>query len=642
MDPDLAAIVFVIPEDNFSLITLEQYQKPVQVVGKDQKVHTIGEEPEEKEPAPQEPVVPEIILAPEPVKRQKKGKLAELDMQEQETLRVKIKQLNKLVNLAGELVLSRNQLMRIAETHLKQATGFQSILKNLSIVISDLQEQIMNTRMQPISAICNKFPRIVRDLSGQLQKSVEFQIDGGEIELDKTIIEALADPLTHIIRNVVDHGIELPEERRALDKPATGSLLLKAYHESGQVIIEIQDDGKGIDPDKIASKALSKNIVSEFQIAGMTDREKIRLVFAPGFSTAESISNISGRGVGMDVVKTNIEKIGGTVELDSVVNHGTTVRMTLPLTLAIVSSLIAKVKDRKFIIPQVNIDELITLDSASLDERLGKVQESNVLKLRGSLLPLVPMSVALGFEEDTGDLRLTDQNAELRIIVVKIGAQLLGLIVDEILGIEEIVVKPLPQYLRILNQYSGCSILGDGSVALILDLLELAKNQRMLLEKAASHEIAESHGEPHQNQENRALLIFDNGTSEQFALPISSIERIDKITEQEIQTVGNKEFIEHQGRSMRVLRLEEILNLKAPDSRFGKNTCILILKNTTHLCSILIHNIVDSRSVSDELEQDTLDIPGVLGSIMVDKKITVLLDLPALLQLVFNETEAIC
>ncbi|MCP3955781.1 MAG: chemotaxis protein CheA, partial [Desulfobacterales bacterium] len=422
------------------------------------------------------------------------------------SLRINVSLLDSLMNLAGELVLGRNQLLQAlssADQRLSSLAG-----QRIDLITSELQEAIMLTRMQPIGIVFNKYPRVVRDLSRQLAKSIELDVEGKTVELDKTIIEAINDPLTHLVRNAVDHGIETPDARRAAGKPETGRVALKAYHAAGQVNIEISDDGKGLDGDKLAAVALSKGLITEEQVRAMSAREKVNLIFLPGFSTAEKVSDVSGRGVGMDVVKTNLDKLGGHTDIDSTPGVGSTIRIKLPLTLAIIPSQIVIAEDERYAIPQVNLVELLRVPADKAKERIEKVGEAEVIRLRGNLLPLVRLADLFGVQrtycdpesgphddrrDNIADRRsktspLTDESPEepriqpsadddftrqpgdrryradsaLNIAVVSAGVFKYGLIVDRLLDSEEIVVKPLGRHLKQCKGYAGATIMGDG------------------------------------------------------------------------------------------------------------------------------------------------------------------------------------
>ena len=395
------------------------------------------------------------------------------------TVRVDIGLLDKLMNLVGELVLTRNQLTQLAQARVLKAEAIAAISQRVNLVTTELQEGVMKTRLQPIGNIWSKFPRIVRDIAHELGKQVRLESVGTETELDRTIIEAIRDPLTHIIRNSVDHGIESPERRAAAGKHPEGHILMRAYHEGGQVNIEIIDDGAGIDHARVRNKAVEKKLISAEEAAGLSDRELTNLIFLPGFSTAEKVTNVSGRGVGMDVVRTNIEKIGGSVDLQSTPGQGTTLKIKIPLTLAIVPALIVRAGGERFAIPQVSLLELVRIEGEAAANAVENVYGSPVFRLRGNLLPLVFLD---------RELRLPGPpaNAELsyNIIVLQADQRPFGLVVDSVCDTEEIVVKPIGKHLKGLPMFAGATIMGDGRVALILDALGLAQHARVLGEAA--------------------------------------------------------------------------------------------------------------------------------------------------------------
>ncbi|HDN25555.1 MAG TPA: chemotaxis protein CheA, partial [Thioploca sp.] len=386
----------------------------------------------------------------------------------EDSIRVHVKRLNKLVDLAGELVLARNQIFRVSETFSSQLTGLKGILHNLNRITTEIQEEIMNTRMQPVGIIFSKFPRLIRQLAADLGKNIELVTEGNDVELDKTIIESLSDPMTHIIRNIADHGIEPPEERQQKGKLPTGLLLQKAFHKSGQVIIQVSDDGRGIDPDGIARKAVEKGFITQEAMLKMTHKEKINLIFTPGLSTAKNVSSVSGRGVGMDVVKSNVEQIGGTIDVTSFVDKGTTLTMTLPLTMAIISGLIVQTRNCWFAFPQVNMEEMVMLHAEEHATKIGQIQGQTVLRLRGKLLPLMSLEKGLNFPSDSsGPDEIPEKNNThdtMHILIVKSETHRVAIIVDKILGNEEIVVKPIPEYLKHIKSFSGTTILGDGAI----------------------------------------------------------------------------------------------------------------------------------------------------------------------------------
>ena len=396
------------------------------------------------------------------------------------SIRVDVVLLDKLMNLEGELVLARNQILQFSNG--KEDAGLIAPSQRLNLITTELQEGVMKTRMQPIGNIWNKFPRTVRDVATMCSKQVRIEMEGKETELDKTIIKAIKDPLTHIVRNSVDHGIETLPKRVAAGKSAEGRLSLRAYHEGGQVIIEISDDGAGLDPEKLRRKAVEKSLITTEQSSKMSEREATNLIFLPGFSTADKVTNVSGRGVGMDVVKTNIDKIGGTVDVQSKPGTGTTVRMKIPLTLAIIPALIVTNGGERYAIPQISLPELIRLEGEDTKKRIELIQGVPVYRLRGRLLLLVHLDRELRVESSTKDASEADA---VNIVNLQADERQFGLVVDQINDTEEIVVKPLSKHLKGIRTFAGSTIMGDGRVALILDVLGIAQSSNVVNEVRA-------------------------------------------------------------------------------------------------------------------------------------------------------------
>ena len=553
-----------------------------------------------------------------------------------ESIRVHVSRLNKLVDLAGELVLARNQIIRMMEPVSKDVNGLASILQNFNLITTGLQEEIMNTRMQPIGIVFSKFPRVIRELAQQLGKEIELVTEGNDVELDKSIIESLSDPLTHIVRNTADHGIELPEARKKIGKPIKGTLLLKAFHKSGQVIVQVADDGKGVDPEKISQLAINKGVVTAEQVAAMSNKEKSALIFMPGFSTAEQVSSVSGRGVGMDVVRSNIEALGGTIDLITEAGKGTTINMNLPLTMAIISCLIVQSENLRFAFPQVNLEELVMLKSEDFNQTLGKVQGQNVFRIRGVLLPLVDLAEGLQLVDGAGSgkvlLEHIQERESLRILIVRSGEQRVGVVVDDILGSEEIVVKPMPEYLKYLKIFSGATILGDGSISMIMDIPGFVERNQLLSNEQIKEELIEEHTSKINNEE-QSILIFDNGAEEQFALTIPLIRRVDSLELDRIQKIGEKEYIEYMGEQMRILRLEDYLPINRSEVP-QESASVIIPKQARIPVGILINQVIDTKNIQLQLEQGSGSIQhdGILGSTLIDGKITLLLDLYYILE----------
>jgi two-component system chemotaxis sensor kinase CheA len=399
-----------------------------------------------------------------------------------ETIRVGVNLLDRLMNLVGELVLARNQLLQFSNS--TQDAGFQAVSQRMNLIATELQEEVMKTRMQPIGNVWNKFPRTVRDLALNCGKDVCLEMEGQDTELDRTIIEAIKDPLTHLVRNCVDHGIEMPEARKQAGKAESGVLKLRAFHEGGQVNIEIMDDGAGLNVERIRQKAIERGLVPAQQASRLSDRDIFNMIFLPGFSTAEKITNVSGRGVGMDVVKTNVEKIGGTVDVQSSAGRGTTVKIKIPLTLAIIPALMVTAGGDRFAIPQVSLLELVRIEAGESGKGIEMVHGAPVYRLRGRLLPLVYLNRELQIESKAG--KEGRSGSPTNIVVVQADGREFGLVVDEITDTEEIVVKPMGKQLKGISAYSGATIMGDGRVALILDILGLAQRAQVIAEARES------------------------------------------------------------------------------------------------------------------------------------------------------------
>ncbi|WQW79858.1 chemotaxis histidine kinase/response regulator CheAY2 [Helicobacter pylori] len=393
----------------------------------------------------------------------------------EQTVRVDVRRLDHLMNLIGELVLGKNRLIRIYSDVEERYDGekfleeLNQVVSSISAVTTDLQLAVMKTRMQPVGKVFNKFPRMVRDLSRELGKSIELIIEGEETELDKSIVEEIGDPLIHIIRNSCDHGIEPLEERRRLNKPETGKVQLSAYNEGNHIVIKISDDGKGLDPVMLKEKAIEKGVISERDAEGMSDREAFNLIFKPGFSTAKVVSNVSGRGVGMDVVKTNIEKLNGIIEIDSEVGVGTTQKLKIPLTLAIIQALLVGVQEEYYAIPLSSVLETVRI---SQDE-IYTVDGKSVLRLRDEVLSLVRLSDI--FKVDA----ILESNSDVYVVIIGLADQKIGVIVDYLIGQEEVVIKSLGYYLKNTRGIAGATVRGDGKITLIVDvgaMMDMAKS----------------------------------------------------------------------------------------------------------------------------------------------------------------------
>lgn len=549
-----------------------------------------------------------------------------------DTIRVQVSLLNDLLNLASEMVLGRNRLLRILEVYRKEIPNLNTVLQNIDSITTELQERIMQTRMQPLAKIFNKFPRILRELSHKMGKDIKLQMEGIEVGLDKSIIEALGDPLTHLIRNAVDHGIEKPEIRERKGKPKTGTIRLNAYHEGGLVNIDITDDGAGIDVEIVKAKALEKGLITPAEVSEIGERELLGLLFRPGFSTAEKVTDVSGRGVGMDVVKTNIEKLGGTMEIMNNLGHGTTFRLILPLTLAIISSLIVEVEGQKFALPQVNLQEMVRVKPGDPWRRIERFRGAEVLRLRGKLLPLVLLADVLG-------LRKTPLNTEkvVRILVIKSGSKRFGLVVDLIHDGEEILVKPMPRSLSDCRSYAGVTIMGDGRTAMILDPEGIAVKAGLRFSE--DRDESEAVGDNLDNErmtERQILLLFKCSGHETFSIDLSMVARVEKIQAGQIERIGDKEFIQFRGESLRVIRPEHYL----PVSRGKKKRDLLyviIPKLVNYPMGILIEKIHDTLETKITFNRDDIQIKGLVGSAILDNQIVLIVNIYELFELASPE-----
>ncbi len=530
-------------------------------------------------------------------------------------VRIDVHLLDQLMTLAGELVLSRNRLTQLANQ--LNDPEFLTANQRMSLVVTELQEQIMKTRMQPIGNVFNKFPRIVRDLAKTAEKKVQLRIEGAETELDRSIIESIKDPLTHMVRNSIDHGIEPPDIRVQKEKPPVGTLTMKAYHEGGQVIIEIVDDGAGIDPNKLRQKAVDKGLITEEQAEALSDREALMLIFQPGFSTAEKVTNISGRGVGMDVVKTNIEKLGGTVELLSEVGVGTTIKIKIPLTLAIIPALIVTSQDQRYAIPQVNLVELVHLNPKLMERDVQKIGNSEFYRLRGEILPLIRLRNVLRLDEQE---EISEEEG-MNIVVLNAGGHLFGLVVDSISDSEEIVVKPLGSHLKHIPVFAGTTLMGDGRVALILDVVGITSS-------AAAGDDAMKHGTVVSTKtledDHQFLLLCTIGQDEYFALPLALVNRLDKIKASDLEFVGGKEVIQYRGHSMPVIRLENYLPI-SPLPEQDEYHLIVFHMNHKDI-AFLVSQIDDSLDLAIDVEEGTFKQEGILGSAIIKDRTTLFLD----------------
>ncbi len=552
------------------------------------------------------------------------------------SLRINVELLDRLMNLIGELTLIRNQSQ---VTFGNEEGDGRIIIQRLNSVTSELQDTVLQTRMQPVGNLFGRFPRMVRDLARQLNKEVEVVTQGQEVELDKTVLERLSDPLTHLIRNSIDHGIELPDVREAQGKPRSGKIHLSATPADGQVHIEIRDDGRGIDPAAIKAKALAMGLRTEAELQRMNHRELYSLILLPGFSTAKNVTDVSGRGVGMDVVKTNVEQLEGNLTIDSWHGQGTSMVLRVPLTLAIVPCLIVTVGPDRFAVPQRELEEIVCLHPKS-GSRLEGAFDTEVFRLRDTLLPVIRFAEVLARTKpftasDKADI-MSKHQIENRdptrieyVLVLRSGDNRFGLLVDDVQGREEIVVKPMHAAMKHLPVFSGVTLMGDGQAALIVDVEGIIEHARCF---AAS--VDESEGDvvrdPH---EVHRVLLFEYGPNEQYALPLVQVRRVELLEMSRIERVGTTEFVTIDGLATRILRLSQALDVSAPHDT---QTMFLILpKFVPQPMGILAHRIIDTESLAIEL-QSTVHESGILGTAIVRHRHTLFLDIQQLREFLFS------
>jgi two-component system chemotaxis sensor kinase CheA len=469
-------------------------------------------------------------------------------------IRVDVGLLDKLMTLVGELVLARNQIMQFSIS--QEDSAFLGTVQRLNVLTTELQANVMKTRMQPIGNIWSKFPRVVRDLAVACGKQVQIDMEGQDTELDKTIIESIRDPLTHLVRNAVDHGIEPPEGRLERGKAPDGRLSLHASHEGGKVIIKIADDGKGIDPQRVREKAVQAKLITAEQADRLSDPELTNLVFLPGFSTADKVTQFSGRGVGMDVVRTNVEKIGGTVDIQSVLGRGTTVKMKIPLTLAIIPALIVTSGKDRYAIPQVSLLELVRLEGEQALRGVEQIHGAPVYRLRGNLLPLVYLNRQLQVEASRGN---GQENAVITIVVLQADDRQFGLVVDAIHDTEEIVVKPLQKQLKGISAFAGATIMGDGKVALILDVLGLAQRAHVIAgvrERALSEKTVGTTETPADRQSVLLCATPDGG---RVAIPISLVARLEEFPRSALERAGRQNVVQYRDEILPLIHVASAL-----------------------------------------------------------------------------------
>ncbi|MDR3377396.1 MAG: chemotaxis protein CheA, partial [Verrucomicrobiae bacterium] len=503
--------------------------------------------------------------------------------------------------------------------------------QRLNLITTELQESVMKTRMQPIGNVWAKFPRIVRDLAQELGKQVQLVMEGNETELDRTIIEAIKDPLTHIVRNSVDHGIELPARRSETGKPERGLLILRAFHEGGQVNIEIIDDGRGIDVAKVKEKAVQRGLVSADQAMRLSNHEAFAMIFLPGFSTVEQVTNLSGRGVGMDVVKTNIEKIGGSVDVLSEAGQGTTLKIKIPLTLAIIPALIVTSGGERFAIPQVSLLELVRLEGEQAGQGVEMLYGAPVYRLRGQLLSLIHINRELKLAGDRGGASAVGVgDAVVNIVVLQADGRQFGLVVDEINDTEEIVVKPLGKQLKSLSCFAGATIMGDGKVALILDVLGLAQRAQVIAE-VRDHTLREKTAVVERADERKTLLLFNVGQNARMAIPLSMVARLEEFPRAQVERSGSQEVVQYRGQILPLIHLAKYLPDTAPLPTQADPVQVVVYSGAGRSVGLVVGKINDIVHEALTVKRDS-SRDGILGSAVVQDQVTDLLDVVGIIR----------
>ena len=539
------------------------------------------------------------------------------------SIRVHVDTLEHLMTMVSELVLTRNQLLEIVRRH--EESEFKGPLQRLSNVTAELQEGVMKTRMQPIGVAWQKLPRIVRDLSTELDKPIELEMYGADTELDRQVLEFIRDPLTHMVRNSADHGLELPAVRRAAGKPEKGKIRLSARHEGGHIVIEIADDGAGLNTERIKAAAIRRNLATAAQIAKMSEAQIQRFIFSPGFTTSENVTSLSGRGVGLDVVRANIDEIGGIIDVKSVPGQGTAFSIKIPLTLAIVSALIVEAGGDRFAIPQLAVIELVRVRSDS-EHRIEHIKDAAVLRLRNKLLPLVHLKTLLKI--DGGGDGGSDSGF---IVVTQVGSQIFGVVVDAVFHTEEIVVKPMSSKLRHIPVFAGNTILGDGSVIMIIEPNGIA---RSIGSVAVERDVVAAEQEVDRQDEDsgiESMLVFRAGSLQPQAVPLSLVTRLEEIDVGKIETANGRSLVQYRGQLMPLIPVNDEVRFK----QAGKQP-LLVFADEGRSMALVVDEIVDIVEQQLDIELVSRQL-GVLGSAQIRGQATEVIDVGYYLPLAFED-----
>ncbi len=576
--------------------------------------------PAPKPPAPKaappkeaKPVLRKTVVEPE---------ASDSDRVANQSIRVNVDTLEHLMTMVSELVLTRNQLLEISRRN--EDTEFKVPLQRLSNVTAELQEGVMKTRMQPIGNAWQKLPRIVRDLSSELGKQIELEMHGADTELDRQVLDLIKDPLTHMVRNSADHGLETPAERLAAGKPEQGTIRLSAYHEGGHIIICIADNGRGLNTARIKAKAVANGLVTEADLEKMTEAQIHKFIFAPGFSTAAAVTSVSGRGVGMDVVRTNIDQIGGTIDVKSVAGQGSSVTVKIPLTLAIVSALIVEAAGNRFAIPQLAVVELVRA-RANSEHRIERIKDTAVLRLRNKLLPLMHLKKLLKIDDGSSS---DPENGF--IVVTQVGSQTFGIVVDGVFHTEEIVVKPMSTKLRHIEMFSGNTILGDGAVIMIIDPNGIAKALGTSVE--ASHEIADENAAMHASaaEQLTSLLVFRAGSTRPKAVPLALVTRLEEIAAEKLELSNGRYMVQYRDQLMPLVQMAGVSVATS-----GVQP-ILVFADDGRSMGLVVDEIIDI--VEERLHIEVAGSgEGILGSAVIKGQATEVIDVGHFLPMAFAD-----
>jgi two-component system, chemotaxis family, sensor kinase CheA len=548
-----------------------------------------------------------------------------------ESVRVDVSLLDRLMNLVGELVLARNQVLQVGSKQQDQA--FLATSQRLNLITSELQESVMRTRMQPIGNVLHKFPRLVRDLAAACHKRVRVEMEGEKTELDRTLLEAIRDPLTHIVRNSVDHGIEPPAAREARGKNPEGRLSIRAFHEGGQVTVEVADDGGGINSVRVKDKALARGLITAEHAERMSESDLVNLIFLPGFSTAESVSNISGRGVGMDVVRTNVEKVGGTVDVQSVMGKGLTIRIRLPLTLAIIPALLVGNGEERYAIPQISLMEIVRLEREQVKRSIEIVHSTPVYRLRGNLLPLLFLQDALADDNGPPPSHWAEGTGPLNIVVLSTEDRVFGLVVDRVMDTSEIVVKPLGKHFKSVSFFAGATIMGDGSVSLILDAAGLANDLQGFARVREASAVALATGAGVTVGAGMSLLVCDVGQGRRLGIPLASVDRLEEFSRDRLERLGDQAVVQYRGDILRVFSLGELVGMapgqasEEDEEAARKSTVqVVVCRGKSRRIGLQVNRILDVVEGVPAPSAGTARA-GTLGSVVVGGRLIEVVDL---------------